>query len=98
MGGEGFEPSKAELTDLQSAPFDHSGTHPYLIYKADFQLRADERTRTVNLLITSQLLCQLSHIGICTESGSFRYHYLGSFIYEPSKLNIIHNYRFISAT
>ena len=27
-------------------------------------LKADERTRTVNLLITSQLLCQLSHIGI----------------------------------
>ena len=27
------------------------------------QLKADERTRTVNLLITSQLLCQLSHIG-----------------------------------
>ena len=24
---------------------------------------ADERTRTVNLLITNQLLCQLSHIG-----------------------------------
>ena len=56
VGGEGFEPSKAELTDLQSAPFGHSGTRPYL--------EADERTRTVNLLITSQLLCQLSHIGI----------------------------------
>ena len=28
MDGEGFEPSKAELTDLQSAPFGHSGTHP----------------------------------------------------------------------
>ena len=27
-------------------------------------IKADERTRTVNLLITSQLLCQLSHIGI----------------------------------
>lgn len=26
--GEGFEPSKAEPTDLQSAPFDHSGTPP----------------------------------------------------------------------
>ena len=64
MDGEGFEPSKAELTDLQSPPFGPSGTNPYLIYKADFQLRADERTRTVNLLITSQLLCQLSHIGI----------------------------------
>ena len=23
--GDGFEPSKAQLTDLQSAPFDHSG-------------------------------------------------------------------------
>ena len=64
MDGEGFEPSKAELTDLQSAPFGHSGTHPYLIYKADLQLRADERTRTVNLLITSQLLYQLSHTSI----------------------------------
>ena len=29
MGGEGFEPSKALLTDLQSAPFGHSGIHPY---------------------------------------------------------------------
>ena len=32
--------------------------NPTILYKAD------ERTRTVNLLITSQLLCQLSHIGI----------------------------------
>ncbi len=28
--GEGFEPSKAEPTDLQSAPFDRSGTPPNL--------------------------------------------------------------------
>ena len=27
-------------------------------------LKADDRTRTDNLLITNQLLCQLSHIGI----------------------------------
>ena len=27
-------------------------------------IKADKRTRTVNLLITNQLLCQLSHIGI----------------------------------
>ena len=26
--GEGFEPSKAEPSDLQSDPFDHSGTPP----------------------------------------------------------------------
>ncbi len=28
MVGEGFEPSKALPTDLQSAPFGHSGTPP----------------------------------------------------------------------
>ena len=29
--GEGFEPSKAEPTDLQSAPFGRSGTPPHEI-------------------------------------------------------------------
>lgn len=29
MGEGGFEPPKAQLTDLQSAPFGHSGTHPH---------------------------------------------------------------------
>ena len=33
MGGEGFEPSKASPTDLQSAPFGHSGIHPEPILK-----------------------------------------------------------------
>ena len=28
--------------------------------------KADDRTRTDNLLITNQLLCQLSHIGVFT--------------------------------
>ena len=28
---DGFEPSKRNVTDLQSAPFGHSGTHPYFI-------------------------------------------------------------------
>ena len=27
--GVGFEPTKAEPADLQSAPFSHSGTYPY---------------------------------------------------------------------
>ena len=29
MDGGGFEPPKRVATDLQSAPFGHSGTHPY---------------------------------------------------------------------
>ena len=28
VGRDGFEPSKAEPADLQSAPFGHSGTYP----------------------------------------------------------------------
>ena len=30
VDGGGFEPPKAELADLQSAPFGHSGTRPYM--------------------------------------------------------------------
>ena len=29
VAGDGFEPSKASLADLQSAPFDRSGIQPY---------------------------------------------------------------------
>ena len=32
-------------------------------------MKADDRTRTDNLLITNQLLCQLSHIGLMTPTG-----------------------------
>ena len=30
VGEDGFEPSKRNATDLQSAPFGHSGTLPYI--------------------------------------------------------------------
>ena len=60
VGGGGFEPPKQFAADLQSVPFGHSGIHPYGIV---FH-KADDRTRTDNLLITNQLLCQLSHIGV----------------------------------
>ena len=51
----GFEPPKRDATDLQSAPFGHSGTPPY---------GAGERTRTPDLLITNQLLYQLSYTSV----------------------------------
>ncbi len=34
VGGDGFEPSKRDATDLQSAPFGHSGTLPYEVVAA----------------------------------------------------------------
>ena len=56
MGRVGFEPTKAiQPTDLQSAPFGHSGTSPHT--------GAGDPTRTDDLLITSQLLYQLSYTG-----------------------------------
>ena len=38
-------------------------THLLLLATSCFKQKADDRTRTDNLLITNQLLCQLSHIG-----------------------------------
>ena len=52
--GAGFEPAKAEPADLQSAPVDRLGTPP------EIDDGADCRNRTGDLLITSQLLYQLS--------------------------------------
>src|SRR5688572_14262487 len=45
--------------DLQSAPFGHSGTPPDL--SEPVCQRAGGRTRTDYLLITNQLLCQVSY-------------------------------------
>ena len=45
VDGDGFEPSKSTTTDLQSAPFGRSGTHPrkvigidYLVFKETLEL------------------------------------------------------------
>jgi hypothetical protein len=57
----GFEPVKSETTDLQSAPFGQLG---YLSTFNNIEFGAGDGTRTRNLLITSQLLCQLSYAGI----------------------------------
>ena len=53
VGGGGFEPPKSST--IQSAPFGHSGILPR---------GAGERNRTINLLITNQLLCLLSYTSI----------------------------------
>ena len=64
--GGGFEPPKSLTTDLQSAPFGHSGTPPYLY-------GAGDGTRTRNLLITNQLLYQLSYTSMhpCPSRESY---------------------------
>jgi hypothetical protein len=73
--GEGFEPSKAEPSDLQSDPFDHSGTPPkrrslsFMSALKSIALvmldgGADTRSRTRDLLITNQLLYQLSYVSL----------------------------------
>ncbi len=68
--GDGFEPSKAQLTDLQSAPFGHSGIprnyfsnlvvlfdELELFFQPNYlYFGAGGGNRTPNLLITNQLL------------------------------------------
>lgn len=68
VGGGGFEPPKSETSDLQSDAFGHSANRPYvlnfkplLISGAVGQSGAGDWNRTRNLLITNQLLCQLSY-------------------------------------
>ena len=39
MGEDGFEPSKHDATDLQSAPFGHSGILPYWSWWTDLNPR-----------------------------------------------------------
>ena len=62
VGEGGFEPPKSLTTDLQSAPFGHSGIPPYSIIV--LVGGAGRRIRTPDLLITNQLLYQLSYTSI----------------------------------
>ena len=64
VGAGGFEPPKSKTTDLQSAPFGHSGTLPCI------RIGAGGRTRTPDLLITNQLLYQLSYTSTSTVHRS----------------------------
>ena len=69
MGGEGFEPSKLSqqiysLPPLAARESTHSSVVIFIFLLLISKKKADDRTRTDNLLITSQLLCQLSHIGV----------------------------------
>ena len=54
VGDAGFGPAKSLTTDLQSAPFGRSGNPPFKMLQ---EFGAGERSRTINLLITNQLLC-----------------------------------------
>ena len=64
LGGGGWiRTTEANATDLQSAPFGHSGTPPYAVVRSD---GAGGRIRTPDLLITNQLLYQLSYTSALT--------------------------------
>ena len=57
MEGEGFEPSKAEPSDLQSDPFDRSGTPP------------NETKYYEGLPNLRQLISSFNDLGVCRTQG-----------------------------
>ena len=61
IAGTGFEPVTFGLWARRASRL----LHPAIIMKFE----ADDRTRTDNLLITNQLLCQLSHIGLANDKA-----------------------------
>ncbi len=65
-GDRRIRTSEVETTDLQSVPFGHSGISPFLT------IRAEEGTRTPDLLITNQLLYQLSYFGFLIFSRNLK--------------------------
>jgi len=60
VGRLGFEPRKAWPRDLQSPPFDRFGICP----RGFFVSGADNRARTGDLLLTMEMLYQLSYVGV----------------------------------
>ena len=67
MGREGFGPSKAKPTDLQSAPFDRSGTSPKPQIKTCG--KANSGIRTLDPEITNHVLwpAELNWRKICFD-------------------------------
>jgi hypothetical protein len=74
--GGGFEPPKASPTDLQSVPFDRSGTPPRNSgdpsSRSAAGKQAGEGTRTPNHLITNEMLYQLSYASGAVSRGGTR--------------------------
>ena len=51
-------------TDLQSVAFNHSANYPFYLQLKNKKNWAEEGSRTRDLLITNQLLYQLSYFGL----------------------------------
>ena len=51
VGAGGFEPPKSKTTDLQSAPFGHSGTLPYLVLRLPAKMELVDGRKIKNLAV-----------------------------------------------
>ena len=107
-GGRWIRTTEGSASRFTVCPLWPLGNSPIHIAKSN---KADNRTRTDNLLITNQLLCQLSHIGIfkiCSYiifvNGTNRARtydpllvrqMLSQLSYDPVGTNIIYNSTFV---
>ena len=63
VGEDGFEPSKRNVTDLQSAPFGLSGTPPYL------ELHVGVEPTTCWLQVSCSAIEPMKQIKVATQKG-----------------------------
>ena len=61
LGSGGFEPSKAEPTDLQSAPFDRSGNSPKYYQKQSGKKNGVFVLFRLTLLLKGVIFSQILH-------------------------------------
>ena len=71
MGRAGFEPTKAEPTDLQSAPFDRFGIFPNILIRAECQIRTDDPEITNHVLWPTELIRHLFYSNIFSQNVCF---------------------------
>ena len=60
LEGEGFEPSKAEPSDLQSDPFDRSGTPPWIFIICFIKIKSTKILRKYAIMIEVFKSCMIS--------------------------------------
>ena len=85
VGEDGFEPSKLEATDLQSAPFGHSGILPYWSWWTDLNPRPADYKSAALPTELHQHSCAATIIIIAQLRGTVK-HFFEVFLFQSFRM------------